>query len=158
MSIEFRQDTIALTDADKRIVDEGKVPVEREVFDMLMSALKLQVDPVHGETTSRFEDVPDQPRDEHGKPMTASGKPKQVHISSHVHVSKTDKAMDSPHAGWHYMNDVYISVIEYERKRVLGDDPIHDQEPPVSPPPPTPKRTMKMERPLKTKKIKLGGK
>lgn len=143
MSETFKIMDVVLSEADRAVIAEGKIPVGRSMFEMLMHSLKLQIDNVHGQTESYFITLdnynkgiltrPDPPLE----PGKTSGAKKR--IQKHLHVSDADKAGNTPHAAWHVLNDIYISIVKQENIE-------HEEktgEPAPKPPKPTaPKKTI----------------
>ena len=146
MSKDLKQQDIILSEADKQVILEGKIPLARERFEALMNAIKLQLDIVHGETDSYmiwYEDYEKGNLARPNPPLEVGMKGRKKTIATHNHVSDTDRALGTPHDAWHYLNDVYISVVEFEHS---------SEEEPVKTPSPQPVKGLK---PLSIKKKKI---
>jgi hypothetical protein len=118
MSEQFKLQEIALTEADKAIIREDKVPLGRTMFELLMHTLKLQIDNVHGETESYMIWWEDWEKGNLTKPdplIKVGTKGRKKTIQTHKHVTDADKAGNTPHAAWHILNDIYIAVNGFER-------------------------------------------
>ncbi|KKN86628.1 hypothetical protein LCGC14_0268040 [marine sediment metagenome] len=120
MSEQFKLQEIKLSDADKAVIAEDKIPLGRNMFELLMHSLKLQIDNVHGHTDSYmiwYEDWEKGNLTKPDPPIKIGLKGKKKNIQTHQHISDSDKAGNTPHAAWHVLNDIYIAINEFERAK-----------------------------------------
>ena len=118
MTRDLKQNIVELSEADKKVILEGKIPISRDRFEALKDAIKLQLDVVHGETDSYmiwYKDYEEGNLTRPNPKLEVGMKGRKKTISSHKHTSDADKAVGTPHETWHYLNDVYVAIGNFER-------------------------------------------
>lgn len=120
-----------LTEADKQVIRENKVPMPADLLLSLYNSLYQDVPQPHGKNETKFhmknsdgtigEELP---KDYHKTYAKGEKLKKQTHIHTHPEHQRTD----TTHAAYHTMNDILISVREFlEGEKEVGTGSMKDE-------------------------------
>ena len=105
---------VKLSEAQKKVVDEGFVPLPKELVERLYGSLGFELEQPHGEDRVKWVNVE---TGEEYRDASWLGVKNKARVYVHEHKEERHKVPHTPHATWHEINDMLVAIKDYGEEK-----------------------------------------